>query len=311
MNRIGTALILGVAALTLAGAGCSGKKKPGCKKDTDCKGARVCEKGACVSATSKAEDPAQAGKKKPQGLMAALKAAQGQGASPKAGPGGTGPGTPTPAPGGAGTWNKDSIRICLDQRCVGLGRGFGSNTQDMRAMLEMLKQLMFTGFSGKGSGQLPKLKVCVGPQCVNVDKSLLTNPMALIKLFSNIDSQMLRNLFKGTFSRRPGFDPHRGHATPPPPRGAQALRTFAELLKAGDQAIGRTAELARLSITSVSDTRLVLEGPGREMIVLRIPPTLKSLLPRLRITTQQVTVRFRVLSRPIGKLVHGELLGYD
>lgn len=321
MKRYYLAAILGVAVLTL-GAGCSDdKKKPGCTKDTDCKGERVCHKGSCVSPTSASEYPGKDGKPKPAtGLKAALQAARSKAAAPGGGPGATGPGTPGsipgPGPGGSGTWKKDSIRICLGAHCVGLGRGFGSNTKDMRAMLDMLKQLLFTGLGGMGSGQVPKVKVCVGPQCVNVDKNLLRDPMAMIKLFSNLNPQMLRNLFKGTFGRRPGHRPGLRPPTPSPtptplPRGAQTLRTFAELLKAGDQAVGRTASLAKLTITSVSDTRVVLEGPGREMIVLRIGSSLKSLLPKLRITTTQVTVRFRVLSRPMGKLVHGELLGYD
>jgi hypothetical protein len=314
MKRFHIATILSVAALALApNAGCS-DDKPGCRKDTDCKGERVCEKGRCVSPAAKSEDPGKAGKP-PTGLMAALKAARPKATAPGSGtmgPGTPSPGAPSPGPGPSGTWKKDSIRICLGSRCVGLGRGFGSNTKDMRDMLEMLKQLVFSGLGGMGSGQLPKLKVCVGPQCVSVDKNLLTNPMALIRLFSNLNPQMLRNLFKGTFGRRPGLRPHGGHPAPtPPPPGAKPLRSFAELLQAGDRSVGRTAELSKLTITSVGDTRLVLEGPGREMIVLRIPATLKSLLPKLRITTNQVTVRFRVLSRPIGKLVHGELLGYD
>jgi len=316
MKRMYLAAILSVAALAL-GAGCgANKKKPGCVKDTDCKGERVCQAGACVSPKAGAEDPGKAGNSKaPTGLMAALKVARPQATGPgggTTGPGGTGPGS---GPGGSGTWKQDSIRICLGPRCVGLGRGFGSNSNDMRAMLEMLKQLMFSGLGGMGSGQLPKLKVCVGPQCVNVDKNLLTNPMAMIKLFSNLNPQMLRNLFNGTFGRgsgptpqiRPHHNPHSGAAPP----GKKPLRTFAEMLQAGDRAVGRTAQLAELTITSVSDNRLVLEGPAGEMIVLRIPAQLQSLLPKLRITTTKVTVRFRVLSRPIGKLVHGALLGYD
>jgi len=322
MKRYHFAMILGLAVLTL-GAGCGDeKKKPGCTKDTDCKGERVCHKGSCVSPTAASEDPGKAGKPKdPSGLKAALQAARPK-ATPGGGPGATGPGGPgaVPGPGAPGTWKKDSIRICLGTRCVGLGRGFGSNTKDMRAMLDMLKQLVFSGLGGMGSGQVPKMKVCVGPQCVNVDKDLLKNPMALIKLFSNLNPQMLRNLFKGTLGRRPGRGPGKrpglrplppGRAPTLPPRGAKVLRTITDLLQAGDQAVGRTASLAGLTITSVSDTRVVLEGPGREMIVLRIGSTLKSLLPKLRITTTKVTVRFRVLSRPMGKLVHGELLGYD
>lgn len=318
MKRYHLATLLAVTALAL-GAGCSDdKKKAGCAKDTDCKGERVCKGGACVDPKGGAEADGPDGKK-PQGLMAALKAVRKN--APNPGGGATGPGTPSApgagpgAPGGSGTWNKDSIRICLGGRCVGLGRGFGSNTKDMRAMLDMLKQLMFSGFGSMGSGQPPKLKVCVGPQCVNVDKTLLSNPMALLKLFSNLNPQMLRNLFKGTFGRRPGLRPNPpGRPGTPPkaaPPGVKPLQSFADLAQAGDKAVGRTAALSKLSITSVSDTRLVLEGPGQEMIVLRIPTTLKSLIPKLRITTTQVTVRFRVLSRPIGKLVHGELLGYD
>ncbi len=322
MKRNTLAMILGVAALALT-AGCSSDKKKGCTKDTDCKGERVCQKGSCVSAKAQSEDPDKDGKKTPtKGLMAALKASK----SKPPGPGGsaTAPGTPNAGPGtpgGSGTWKKDSIRFCLGGRCVGLGRGLGSNQKDMRAMLGMLKQLVFSGLGGMGSGKLPQMQVCVGPQCVTLDKKLLTNPMALLKLFSNFNPQMLRDLFQKILKRRspgaspglrPGLRPSRP-TTPPrtAPKGVKAFRNFADLLKAGDAARGRNAELSKLSITSVSETRLVLEGPGREMIVLRIPATLKSLLPKLRITTSQVTVRFRVLSRPIGKLVHGELLGYD
>ncbi len=325
MKSMYLAAILGVATLTMTlGAGCgSEKKKPGCTKDTDCKGERLCQKGDCVSPTAKSEDPAKAGTKKaPTGLMAALKAARPKAPAPS-GPA-TGPGTPGQGQGqgphGSGTWKKDSIRFCLGPRCVGLGRGFGTNTQDMRAMLDMLKQLVFSGLGGMGSAQLPKVKICVGPQCVVVDKNLLSNPMTLLKLFSNLNPQMLRNLFDKIVKRRPGHSPGlRPHRTPPSPpsratppaTGTKPISSYADLLSAGNKAVGRTANLAQLTITSVSDTRLVLEGPGREMIVLRIPSTLKSLLPKLRITTTKVTVRFRVLSRPMGKLVHGELLGYD
>jgi hypothetical protein len=320
MKRYFLAMILGVAALSLGG--CSdAKKKPGCAKDTDCKGERVCQKSTCVSPTASSEESGKVGKgKAPKGLMAALNIAR-----PKAtGPGGgaTGPGA-GPGPGGTGTWKKDSIRICLGPRCVGLGRGFGSNSKDMRAMLDMLKQLLFSGLGGMG--QIPKLKVCVGPQCVKVDKTLLKNPMAMIKLFSNLNPQMLRDLFKSTLGRlrgspgrnprtTPGIRPHRTGPGPSPktaPQGNKAFRTFAAMLQAGDKAIGRTAELAKMTITSVSDNRLVLEGPAGEMIVLRIGANLKALLPKLRITTTKVVVRFRVLSRAIGKLVHGELLSYD
>jgi len=329
MKRTYLAAILSVATLTMTlGAGCgSDKKKPGCTKDTDCKGERVCTKGSCVSPTAESEDPAKAGTKKaPTGLAAALNAMRPKGTTPggpATGPGtpgpGTGPGTGT-GPGPSGNWKKGSIRICLGPRCVGLGRGFGTNTQDMRAMLDMLKQLVFSGLGGMGSAQLPKVKVCVGPQCVTVDKNLLSNPMTLLKLFSNLNPQMLRNLFDKIVKRRPshspGLRPHRTTPSPPPratppATGIKPISSYADLLSAGAKAVGRTANLAQLTITSVSDTRLVLEGPGREMIVLRIPGSLKSLLPKLRITTTKVTVRFRVLSRPIGKLVHGELLSYD
>ncbi len=344
MKRTYLATILGVAALALVlGTGCSDdKKKPGCVKDTDCKGERVCQKGSCVSPTAESDGPSKTGKgKAPTGLMAALQATRPQGAPPSGsatGPGapgqgqGLGPSTPGQGPGSSGAWKKGSIRICLGPQCVGLGRGFGSNTQDMRAMLDMLKKLVFTGLGGMGSGRIPKLKVCVGPQCVNLDKTLLTNPLALLKLFSNLNPQMLRDLFNKALNRgpgrspglrpfrpgtRPGTSPGTSPGTRSPPKttppagGVKPITSYADLLSASDKAVGRTAALTQLTITSVSDTRLVLEGPGREMIVLRIPATLKSLLPKLRITTTKVTVRFRVLSRPMGKLVHGELLGYD
>ncbi len=328
---VALALILGAA--TALGSGCGKEKKAGCTKDTDCKGERVCRSGACQDPTAGTEGAARKGSGT-MGAGAPHATASSKGGAGSAGPARPGPGPSIPggsgklgAPGGpgspggppgSGAWKKDSIRICLGGRCVGLGRGFGSNVQDMRAMMEMIKQLVFSGLGGTSSGKLPKMSVCVGPQCLTLDKTLLQNPMALIRLFSNLNPKMLRNLWQGLLGRKGGGATGRGHTRPAPgptpgtrPSAAEPIRTFAALLAAGDSARGRVALLPKLTITSVSDTRLVLEGPGQEMIVLRVPPALKSLLPKLRITTSQVTVRFRVLSRPIGKLVHGELMGYD
>ncbi|MDY0004780.1 MAG: hypothetical protein RBU30_26015 [Polyangia bacterium] len=101
--------------------------------------------------------------------------------------------------------------------------------------------------------------------------------------------------------------PGAGGVSPSSAPGA-ALRDFDSIAQAAGNATGQEAELGQLSITSVADDRVVVEGPGREMIVLKVTAASRELLPRLRMATGKVTLRFRVLSPPVGKILHGELL---
>ncbi|MFH2008363.1 MAG: hypothetical protein ABI333_17390 [bacterium] len=317
MKRQHSATLLAAALTTLAltAAGC-GKSKPaardGCAKDTDCKGERVCYKGSCV--------PPQKAQGDKQGSAAVALKPTAPGATPS-GPGATPPPgsslTPpnAPPPGGA---SPSDVRVCIGAKCVNLSGGSTSGTRDMMAMFDMFQKLLMSGLTGGHGASQPKMKVCVGTRCVVLDKNILRNPMALIRLFSNISPKLLQNFFQHRFGQTPGWNvapPGANPGTPgapstPDPRsGPKALKSFQSLLQAGQQAIGQVAEIPGLIVTSVTDTRLVLEGPGQEMVVLRIPTAQRTLLPQLRITTKSIKVRFRVLSRPVGKLVHGELLG--
>jgi len=318
MKRHHSATLLAVAlGLALTAAGCS-KSKPakraGCAKDTDCKGERVCQKGSCVS-------PQKAQGDKPGTGGVALKPTTppgtppGPGTSPPPGSSLTPPNAPPP-----GSANPNAVRVCIGKKCVGLGGGSSSGPRDMMAMFDMFQKMLMSGLTRGRGPKAPKMQVCVGTQCVVLDKNILRNPMALIQLFSRLSPKLLQNFFQHRFGRRPGWKiapPGAKPGTPSPPSAPsapstpstpQGLKSFQSLLKAGQHAVGQVAEIPGLIVTSVTDTRLVLEGPGREMVVLRIPTAQRTLLPQLRITTKPIKVKFRVLSRPVGKLVHGELL---
>lgn len=350
-----------VAALALAApplgallGGCSKKTKnsAGCTKDTDCKGDRVCEKGACVL-------PDQVPAKGPlAGLPGAAPGGGavtpgGPGASPgnPGTPGGAGtPGTPggpggggflTPGgPGGPGSGSAGMppIKVCISGKCVTMGPDFGSNPDDMSKLFGLARQLLLDGFSAPpGGAPQTKIEICVGTQCITLDDSLKKDPGAILRMLGQLGPGILQQLlqqgfgpggiFGGPYPRRGqppgrrGLPPLPGSPGSPPPPGvggsspsgtpsgaAAALRDFDAIAQAGGNATGQEAELVDLSITSVAEDRVVVEGPGREMIVLKVTPSSRELLPRLRMATGKVTLRFRVLSPPVGKILHGELL---
>lgn len=299
--------LLGLIAvgLLLVAAGCSKEeKKAGCAKDTDCKGERVCKKSKCVDpheAEKSATDKAQTR------LTSFLKPISPPKAKPKP-PGSAGPATPP----GSGT---SQIQICVDNKCTDLSGGF-RDPQVMRKLLDVFWQLG-TGPMGlgrrRGAGPTPKIKICFNGQCIPLDQSLLSDPGALFQKLFQLGPRLKglfgpNHPFGGQGGRRYQRGIPRSPGAGPTPKGGVTYRDFDDLTRAGAGAVGQLAELKNLSITSVTETRLVLDGSQGRMIVLAIPASLKDEVPRLRITTARITVRFRVTSPPVGKIVRGELV---
>ncbi len=331
------ALILAALLTPMAAAqsGCSKKKSTSaCAKDTDCKGNRICERGECVDPTRPPSDPlAKAGpatSPRPgtptaPGAMAPTPGTPSTPGSP--GSSLTPPGAPRPGTGAQSAL--PPFKICIDKDCLTMGPNFGKNPADMAALFGLGRKLFMQGF-GKGGAKAPqpKITVCIGKQCVKVDDNLKRDPTALIRLFSQLAPHLFKHAFGGQnpfgsgfpFSRPPtrhgpGAQPRTG-APPIAPSAPTApsapakglLQDYASIARLGAHAVGREAQLAGLAVTSVSTDRLVLEGPGKEMIVLRVPPARQSAAKLLGLATGKVTLRFRILSPPVGKILHGEFI---
>jgi len=219
------------------------------------------------------------------------------------------------------------MRLCIGKRCMSVGPGFGQNPADMAQLFGLVQRLFMQGLSGAGQGgPQEKIKICIGKQCVTLDENLKKDPSALLRLLGQLAPGLIQRMFQGNLGRglfgtprRPTPGPQGKPPTAPAPRGmsgpstprprTRVLTDYASIARAGAHAVGREARLSGLIITSVAPDRLVLEGPGKEMIVLKIPADKRSLVPQLRTRTGAVTVRFRILSAPVGKICHGELLG--
>lgn len=325
-----------VLAVTMVLSGCS-KKDTGCKKDTECKGDRICVKGQCQApGASKPEDQAQGQTKgqtpSPHGPFG-LVAPPPPPPPPPGGSGGSGgPAVPLPPSGQA-----LSLKICVDNKCVDLGQKARQGPGAIFDLMDLFSQIFQSGFLGAGppfpffgpggKGKPAKkrnIKICINGKCVKLDRGLTSRPQDLQRLFRLLQKALGQSMgFGGSFQwglpggrSRKRFRYWRHHApfSPPgrniakDPPGKITYRSLKPLRKAGPDAVGRVAELKGLAITTVRDHELVLQGKGRLLLVLSVPPHLKHLIKGLRTRTTKVTARFHVTEPVAGNLVRGELL---
>ena len=152
------------------------------------------------------------------------------------------------------------------------------------------------------SGQPLSLKICVDNKCVDLGQS-----MGFGGGFQfGLPGGRGRKRFRYWHHQSP-FSPPGGSIAKDPP-GKITYRSLGPIKKAGPDAVGRVAEFKGLAITTVRDHELVLQGKGRTLLVLSVPPHLKHLIKGLRTRTTKVTARFHVTQPVAGDLVRGELL---
>jgi hypothetical protein len=246
-----------------------------------------------------------------------------------------GHGLPTPPSG-----KPFSLKICVDKKCVDLGNKSGSNPGSFFDVLDLMSQIFQSGFLGGGSsfpfgppGANPskarKVKICINGKCMRLDQLMKGDPQELFKIFNMLQNALSGTLglggFRGTFpnpwgvprGHGPGHRGFRGFHFGPPrsgfrgpkdPPGKVTYRSANAIRAAGPDAVGRVAELTGLSITAVRDYELVLQGKGRLLCVLSIPPHLKKQVRSLRTRTTALRARFHVTQPVTGDLVRGELL---
>ena len=311
----------GVGALIL-GAGCGSEKKKGCHKDTDCKGERICEKHRCVDPPENVEPSGSndAKDKVDAGSPSASLGGSSSTSPPRLQP------TPTPSlPGAPGASSGlfgglIKLKICQNGKCKSLDQVLKG---DPTALFKLFGSMGLQGQRGRAVG--PKLKICSGGHCIDVDKDFGKRPGDLMKMFGMISGLMFRGPGGGGagpfggrgVAKRPRLAPKGWgvHPSNPPsvkkkdPPHKVSFRSMSAIIKAGDGALGRVAELKNLQITVVRNTQVVLKGTGRLLVVLDIPPKLQNLVSKLQTQTNKVTVSFYVTQSPLPNLVRGEIIG--
>lgn len=311
--------LLGAGALVLVTA-CGSKDKKGCHKDTDCKGDRICEKHRCVD-PPKNQEPSESAKEKNKTGARSPSTSQGRGSSPSP------PFQRSPRPSLPGARGKSSglfggliqIKICQNQKCKSLDQALKG---DPSTLFKLFGSMGPGGLRGGASG--PKLKICSGGHCIDVDKDFGKRPGDLMKMFGMISGLMMRGPGGGGAgpfggrrgSRRPSAPKGWGFRSSRPPSVKKkdpphkvSYRRMKSIIKAGDKAVGRVAELKKLEITVVRNTQVVLKGSGRLLVVLDIPPKLQNLVSKLQTQTSKVTVSFYITQSPLPNLVRGEIIG--
>jgi hypothetical protein len=215
--------------------------------------------------------------------------------------------------------------MCKNGKCKDLTQTLRS---DPGALFRLFSQMMMRG---SGSKNDTKLQVCVGGQCMDMGAGFGQNPQDISRMMRFLFGQMVMpglwsfgrkglpgggggkfpGLGRGGLSgkgRRPfsGGSSHRSAKRDP--AGKVTYRNGAQLLQAGQKAVGKVAELKNLELTVVRDKQLVLKGTGKLLVLLDVPRRHRSKLKGLQGRAAKVTVRFYVTAAPLAKLVRGELI---
>ncbi len=267
------------------------REKPGCQKDTDCKGNRICEHNVCVSPESKASN-----KKETPSKTVEDKGKQGSAsAKTKAsivGPGGR-PSTST-------SRGDLTVRICKNGKCRTLDRSLMGDPGAVLKLFDMLGGGMdFTG---------TRLEICSKKHCVELDETFGQDPDDVFKLFG-----MLGNLLPTAGTRLlfgKGPDSRAATKVKRDPPGKIAYRSSAALIKDGDGAVDKVAKLEDLEISAVWESQAVFKGQGNLLVVVDVPPKLTPMLSKLRTHASKVTVTFYVVRPPLSNIIHGELIRF-
>ncbi len=325
---------LPAVGLALAVTGCGHGGKPGCSKDRDCKGERICVSGTC----REPHPDRKPGLRAPSARAGA--ASQGAAASGSAGarsrvsgpgsiPGSahsSSPGSGLAAPGGVFGKPDLQIKVCRSGRCTTFGPQSGPGS--LMQLMDLFMQMGMGSLGGMSS--VPRdltVQVCSRGRCVSIGKDFGKDPADVMRLMDLVTSLMggmglsgANSLFGMGRPGGPGTGGIPGAAPSPqpaPPRpqgvapgtaaGPTVYHSLDSLRKAGPAARGKVAELAGLSISSVSPGRAVfLAGGGGVLVILRIQdPTVAR---KLQTVTRKVTVRFQVDSVVSGSLIQGTLL---
>lgn len=273
---------------------CGRTEKSSCRKDTDCKGDRICEMGACVEPrlrpVSKDEEDAQAPDPDPD---------------------------PPPLP--------SVPRIPQIPSLPSLsvpGFNISGGALNLKFDLQVGGQTHTIELVPGGSSG-PNLRWCVDKKCEVLDPS---SPKDLEKLFDRFAAtagasdpkvretlQMLKDL-SGLLNASGGFGGISGGGfggapfvnTPTGPNHAGVFHTCEEILEAGNRAEGAQADVEELVPTIVSSDQVTFKAPGGILVELQVPFRLQGMMPALARTQQGVSVRFRIL-RAAGKYIRGEL----
>lgn len=295
--------------LSVYSVSCKKEGEPGCSKDTDCKGDRICEKGRCVftepDKNSVSKPPVTTKKKKPNDNK--VKGSAGQ--KPLTGSGGKG--ASAGRHGGAGALNSPgllggilSVQVCQDGKC--------RNLEDVLSGDPAILFKLF-GQMGARGGKDPKLKICASGVCVDVDKDFGKNPQDIFRMFGMMGGLMMGGPFPGSGSSGPlgggSFSP-KAPTKKRDPADKITFKSSDAIISAGDAAVGKVAQLSHLVISVVQDNQAVFKGSGNLLVVLDIPKRRRFLVQRLRTHTKKVTVTFFVKKSPLPNLVNGEFISF-
>jgi len=305
MNRRVVLEILVGSAILLA-TGCGHKAMQGCKKDTDCKANRICVQGSC-------RNPQQAADKGHAQMTAPTTQGQTSQKRPAAGTPGTAKGGPNLIPGNipgsgplgtlGGSVNGLSMKICVHSRCTTVGPK--SSPMDIMGVLNLLMG-MSGGLFGPGSTpQDLSVQVCSKGKCVLLDKNLGSRPQDMFQIFDLLTNLLGSGGLGGFVLPSTNRLPRPGATTPQDPPTKVTFRSIDAIRKAGPRSLGKVAELANLTVGSVTPSKLVLQG-GNLLVILDVPDN--SLVKGLDTRTSPMTARFYVTAIVSGNLVRGKLI---
>jgi hypothetical protein len=285
MSRLLLPLLLAAGLLS-----CGKDSKSECRKDTDCKGDRICEKGRCIAPTVRPApdmtDPDP---------------------DPDPDPGTVSP-SPSPMPVIPGLPSLPKLNL------PNLSLGQGGLNLNFKLQVGADEHTIEMDPTGN-----PAVKWCVNKKCDVMD---LTKPADVERMLERLANtagnadpqlkttlQMLRDLSSmmnqggglpvgvpGTFTNQPSG-----------PKNLTTYRSAAEIVAGGEKAEGAEGLLSDLSPTIVSSDQVTFRTSDGITVDLVAPAAVQSRLPGLARATGPQTVRFRIL-RVTAKYIKGEIL---
>ena len=263
---------------------CGSSTKAECRKDTDCKGDRICEQGRCTQPVVHSSAPVPDPDPDPDPDLSAS------------------PSNPVPLP--------KLPSFSIPNFSLGQG-GLNLNFKLQVGSDEHTIEMDPTGN--------PSVKWCVNQKCDVMD---LTRPGDVERMLErlantagNADPQLKATLqtLKDLSSMMnqggglSGLSPTPFTNQPSGPKRQATYRSSTEIVAAGDKAEGAEGHLTDLSPTIVSSDQVTFKTPDGVTVDLVAPAAVQSRLPGLARATGPQTVRFRIL-RVTARYIKGEII---
>jgi hypothetical protein len=201
------------------------------------------------------------------------------------------------------------LKICRGNKCQDLQ---GALRSDPGQLFRVFGSVMSPGAKGsKGSNPDVKLKVCAGGRCVDMGPGFTNDPQNLFRMLGMVGGLLGSSLGKLRRPSPPSASSRKPSGRRDPPSKV-TYRSAADVLDAGQTALGKVAELEGMEPTVVRDEQLVLKGNKDILVILDVPKGKKAQLSGLfSAGSSKVKVKFYVTEPPLAKLVRGELISVD